>query len=176
MRNLLSSVSSERDSNARRRPCGEERWVQRMQGLGPVASSGPGAALIACRGSGSASRRCRRADGPLRSLRSMVRRTREGTPSAGPRHDPSGRGQAGAPMTHQDAGSGDRPFRVGQAAPHDVTRTPLVRSQPPKVNHDATPPSEPPRLHAPPQYTHRRPPPAPRPLPRKRSRETVESR
>jgi hypothetical protein len=97
------------------------------------------------------------------------------TEHAGPRYDRGGleqssRGRTGAPMIHHDIESADRSLRVGQAAPHDVVRGPLIRSQAPRVGHDTTMRSDQPQLHAPPQYTHRQPPPAPRPVPRNESR------
>ena len=68
------------------------------------------------------------------------------------------RGEAGAPLVHRDLESADRPVRVGQAAPHDVGREPLTRSEAPAVGHEATSRSDAPRLHAPLQSTRRQPP------------------
>jgi hypothetical protein len=51
---------------------------------------------------------------------------------------------------------------LGQAAPHDVTATPLLRSRAGHGGGSAAG-TEQPRLHVPPQYTHRQPPPPPRP-------------
>lgn len=89
---------------------------------------------------------------------------------AGPRHEQGGargfdqvvRGEAGAPLVHHDFRSGEQPLRGGQAAPHDVGRTPLLRSETPNVDHGRTGGTQSPQLHLPPQYTHRQPPPAPR--------------
>jgi hypothetical protein len=94
----------------------------------------------------------------------------------GPRYEDWGlesspRRQAGAPMIHHDLDSSEHSLRLGQAAPHDVGRTPMVRSQTPMVGHDSATRSDQPRLHVPPQYTHRQPPPAPRPVQRNESRE-----
>ena len=80
-------------------------------------------------------------------------------------------GEAGAPMIHHDLQSREQTLRVGQAAPHDVGRSPLPRSPSPMVGHEDTARSALPRLHAPPQYTHRQPPPTPRPQPRNEYRE-----
>jgi hypothetical protein len=60
----------------------------------------------------------------------------------------------------------NRASPVGQAAPHDTGRSPVPRSQPSLVAHGTAPGADAPRLHSPPQYTHRQPPPPPRPLPR----------
>ena len=57
-------------------------------------------------------------------------------------------------------------LHAGQAAPHDTGDAPLPRSQRPLAEHGPAPRADAPRLHAPPQYTHRQPPPAPRPLSR----------
>jgi hypothetical protein len=69
---------------------------------------------------------------------------RPGAPGASPliRHQP---GEVAALPGHTET--------PGQAAPHDVPRAPATRGDSP-------------RLHAPPQYTHRQPPPPPRPVPR----------
>ena len=55
----------------------------------------------------------------------------------------------------------------GQAAPHDVTRGSGTGSVPTAAERESTSRSAQSRLHAPPQYTHRQPPPAPRPAARR---------
>ncbi|MGC8642578.1 MAG: YXWGXW repeat-containing protein, partial [Isosphaeraceae bacterium] len=81
------------------------------------------------------------------------------------------RGAAGAPLFHNDLQSREELLREGQAAPHDVSRSPLLGSRSPTVGHEQSARSAFPWLHAPPQYTHRQPPAAPRPQSRSEYRE-----
>jgi hypothetical protein len=77
---------------------------------------------------------------------------------------PAHPGQAAPLIRHQPVTSGPMPEhlpRLGQPVPHDVPGTPSVRPAPTgsmPARGEARP------LHAPPQYTHRQPPPAPRPV------------
>jgi WXXGXW repeat (2 copies) len=84
-------------------------------------------------------------------------------------------GESRAPLIqHQAAGvapGSDHLDRLGQAAPHDVARTPSAGPGPAFGGREPTSRPEPPRLHAPPQYTHRQPPPPPRPAARRESQE-----
>ena len=63
----------------------------------------------------------------------------------------------------------DHLSRPGQAAPHDVARTPSSGAEPAAGGREPNSRSEQSHLHAPPQYTHRQPPPAPRPAARRES-------
>ncbi len=77
-------------------------------------------------------------------------------------------------IQHQAAGATSAPdhlSRPGQAAPHDVARTPSSGAEPAAGGREPNSRSEQSHLHAPPQYTHRQPPPAPRPAPRRESQE-----
>ncbi len=86
-----------------------------------------------------------------------------------------GSGESRRPLIqHQAAGAISAPdhlSRPGQAAPHDVARTPSSGAEPAAGGREPYSRSEQSHLHAPPQYTHRQPPPAPRPAARRESQE-----
>ena len=92
--------------------------------------------------------------------------------AAGPHPGPESTAHAlgAAPMIRHSRESepvaSNHSLPVGQAAPHDRGSSPMLRSQPSVVAHGTAPGADAPRLHSPPQYTHRQPPPPPRPLPR----------
>jgi hypothetical protein len=62
--------------------------------------------------------------------------------------------------------AGDHPIPSGLAPHQDLGRVQGNLSAPMIPRHETSPRSESPRLHAPPQYIHRQPPPPPRPVPR----------
>jgi hypothetical protein len=72
-------------------------------------------------------------------------------------------------IAHRDGADAGRttnqPLGQEAQARHNLTHTPESRSQL-APGHALTPRSEAPRLHAPSQFTHRQPPPPPRPVPR----------
>jgi len=86
-----------------------------------------------------------------------------------------GSGESRRPLIqHQAAGAISAPdhlSRPGQAAPHDVARTPSSGAEPAAGGREPNSRFEQSHLHAPPQYTHRQPPPAPRPAARRESQE-----
>jgi hypothetical protein len=109
------------------------------------------------------------------------------TEHAGPRYDyPGGQGpgalaeeRLGAPsIRHQEASTPPMPDHLrglGQAAPHDAGRSPSSGSERSKSGRESVLGSDLPRLHTPPQYTHRQPPPPPRPVPRHETHEGYRS-
>jgi len=86
-----------------------------------------------------------------------------------------GSGESRRPLIqHGTAGAiaaPDHLSRPGQAAPHDVARTLSSGAEPAAGGREPNSPSGQSHLHAPPQYTHRQPPPAPRPAARRESQE-----
>jgi hypothetical protein len=93
----------------------------------------------------------------------------------GERPSPFAEQRAGAPsIRHQEAITPPMPdhsLGLGQVAPHDSGRSPLLGSGSRMTGRETVPRSDLLRLHAPPQYTHRQPPPPPRPVPRHEPRE-----